>query len=70
MATWLFIGTIFGAMIVLAVLLGRSRGVLERDGQGSDPAEDRRRNDVVAADAARMADARTPPFQGGPGYSI
>lgn len=65
MATWLFIGTIFGAMIVLAFCLGRKRSVVGRDGQGIDPGEDRRRNDVLAADAARMAEARTPPLQGG-----
>jgi len=64
-ATWLFIGIIFGAMIVLAFSLGRRLSVVGRDGHGIDPGEDRRRNDAVAADAARMADARTPPFQGG-----
>ncbi|MFM9941250.1 MAG: hypothetical protein ACKVP7_17340 [Hyphomicrobiaceae bacterium] len=45
--------------------LARSRNVLGRDGQGSDPDEDRRRKDVVAADSARMPDARTPRYQGG-----
>lgn len=65
MSNWLFIGTIFGAMIVLAPLLGRLRSILRHDGSGTDPAEDRRRKDMVAADATRMADARTPPYQGG-----
>jgi hypothetical protein len=46
-------------------LCGRGRTVLTRDDEGVDPEEHRRRADVVAADAARMADARTPPFQGG-----
>lgn len=65
-STWLFIGTIFGAMLVLVILFGRKRNVLGCNGRGVDPEEDRRRKDVVAADAARMADARTPPFQGYP----
>ena len=68
MATWLFIGTIFGTMIVLAFLFGRSRNALGRDGQRSDPAEDRRRIDVLATDEARKADARAPPFQGSSPY--
>ena len=67
MQTWLFIGTIFGVMIVLAFFLGRYRNVAECDGQRNDPGEDRRRKDVVAADAARIADARAYPHQGGGG---
>jgi hypothetical protein len=64
-ATWLFIGLIFGVMLPLALLCGRSRSGLVRDRQGVEPDEDRRRTDAVAADAARMAGARMPPFQGG-----
>ena len=64
-ATWLFIGTIFGAMLVLACVCGRSRSGLVRDCDIVVDNDDRRRLDAVAADAARMADARMPPFQGG-----
>jgi hypothetical protein len=65
MATWLFIGTIFGVALLLAFFCGRSRNVQGRDDQCGEPAEGCRRVDVAAADASRMADARTPPFQGG-----
>jgi hypothetical protein len=65
MMTWLFIGTIFGAMSVLALVLGRSRSVLRRNSHGVDREEDRRRKDVMAEDSERIADARTPPYQGG-----
>ena len=65
MATWHFIGIVLGVMIILAYALGRSRSVLGGDGQPIDPDEARRRKDAVAADAARTAEARLPPFQGG-----
>ncbi len=65
MSTWLFIGTIFSVVLLAAFFCGRSRNVQARDDQGGEPAEGRRRVDVAAADASRMADARTPPFQGG-----
>jgi hypothetical protein len=63
MATWLVIGTPFGAMLLLAIFLGRGRNLQGRDGQRADLDEARWRKDVAAADAFRMAYARTPPYQ-------
>ena len=66
MTIWLFLGLIFGATILLAFFFGRSRKGLVVDGEGVEPDEVRRRADSVAADAARMADARvSPSLQGG-----
>jgi hypothetical protein len=65
MATRLFIGIVLGVVLVLAFLSGRGRKVLSLDEQGPHHDEQRRRADVVAADAARMAEAKTPPYQGG-----
>ncbi len=61
MTIWLFLGTIFGATILLAFFFGRSRKGLVEDCEGVEPDEVRRRADAVGADAARMADARVPP---------
>jgi hypothetical protein len=65
MALWLFIGTVFGAVLLLAYWRGRSRTGLTHDDQGADLSEHNRRADALAADAARLADARAPPFRGG-----
>ncbi len=65
MATWLFIGTIFATMLVFAFLLGRRRVASDRADARIAHSEHRRRSDAAAADAARQADARLPPFQGG-----
>ena len=37
MATWLFIGTIFGVVLLAAFFCGRSRNVQVRDDQGGEP---------------------------------
>ena len=62
MATWLVIGTPLGAMLLLATFLGRGRNLPGRDGQRTNLDEARWRKDVAAADAVRMAYARTPPY--------
>ena len=65
MGTWLFIGVVFAAVLGLALLCGRSRARATPPEQDSGPGERIRQADAMAADAARMADARMPPFQGG-----
>jgi len=65
MKIWLLIGTVFGAAVLLAIWRGRSRVAVTGDDHGVDPSESRRQADVVAGDAARMADAKIPPLRGG-----
>ena len=65
MALWLFIGVVFGAMLLLALWRGRSRTTSTLDDQSPDPNEHKRGADVLAADAARAADARIAPNPGG-----
>lgn len=67
MALWLFIGVVFVAVLLLALWGGRSRTTSTLDDQIADPNEHRRQADVVAADAARAADARIAPSPGGSG---
>ena len=66
MALWLFIGVVFAAALLLALWRGRSRTTSTLDDQIADPNEHRREADVLAADAARAADARIAPSRGGP----
>jgi HAMP domain-containing protein len=66
MGLWLFIGVVFAAVFVLALWRGRSRTTSMLD-QAADPNEHRRAADVLAADAARAADARIAPNPGGSG---
>jgi hypothetical protein len=64
MTTWHFVGIIVG--VVALLWLGRSLySTAKTPDVGTDPGEDRRRADLTAAEAARQADARMPPFQGG-----
>jgi hypothetical protein len=49
MALWLFIGVVFGAMLLLALWRGRSRTTSTLDDQSPDPNEHRRAVDVLAA---------------------
>ena len=64
MTIWLFIGIVFVAM--LAIWLAWSLyGIARAPDRSVDPDERRRRADLIAADAARQADARMPPYQGG-----
>jgi hypothetical protein len=65
MGIWLFIGVFLSALLLMVICSGGSRFVKRRGDHELDPTEHRRRVDISAADAARMADARTPPFQGG-----
>jgi hypothetical protein len=65
MDLWLFIGAVFGAVLLLALWLGRSRTTSALDDQSCDPHEPRRAADVAAANAAREADARIAPNPGG-----
>ena len=65
MALWLFIGVVFGAVLLLALWRGRSRTTSTLDDQSPDPNEHRRGADVLAVDAARAADARIAPNPGG-----
>ena len=67
MALWLFIGVVFAAVLLLALWRGRSRTTSMLDDQIADPNEHRREADVLAADAARAADARIAPSPGGSG---
>ena len=62
MALWLFIGVVFGAMLLLELWRGRSRTTSTLDDQSPDPNEHKRRADVLSADAARAADARIARF--------
>jgi hypothetical protein len=64
MALCVFIGIVFAAVLLLALWRGRSRTTSTRDGQSPDPNEHRRGADVLAADAARAADARIAPKPG------
>lgn len=61
----LYIGAVVGAALVLWLWRGRSRTVMTHDDRGVDPNEHKRRADYLAADAARIADARISPHQGG-----
>lgn len=65
MATWLFIGTVFGFVLLLAAITRRRSTHLVAADQFAEHDEARRRADLVATDAARIADARMPPFHGG-----
>ena len=65
MALWLFIGVVFAAVLLLALWRGRSRTTSTLDDQNPDLNEHRRGADVLAADAARAADARIAPNPGG-----
>jgi len=65
MALWLFIGVVFAAVLLMALWVGRSRTTSKLDDQSADPNEPRRQADVLAADAARAADARIAPNPGG-----
>ncbi|HRD75909.1 MAG TPA: hypothetical protein PK264_08220 [Hyphomicrobiaceae bacterium] len=68
MAIWLFIGIVFAAVLLLALVAlwtDHNRTTSTLGDQSADATEQRRRADVVAADAARTADARLPPHQGG-----
>ena len=67
MDLWIFIGVVFAAVLLLALWRGRSRTTSTLDAQIADPNEYRRGADVLAADAARAADARIAPSPGGSG---
>ena len=58
MALWLFIGGAFSAVILLALWRGHNRTAPTLDDRIADPNEHGREADVLAADAARAADAR------------
>ncbi len=68
MDLWLFIGVVFAAVLLLALWRGRSRTTATLDEQSADPNQHRREADVLAADAARAADARIAPNPGGFGF--
>jgi hypothetical protein len=65
MALWLFIGTVVCAIALMVFCCSLGRFVARRRDYIFDPTQDRAQADLMAADAARMADARTPPFHGG-----
>ena len=65
MGLWLFIGIVFAAVLLLVLWRRRSRTTSTLDDQRPDPDEHGRGADVSAADAARAADARIAPNQGG-----
>lgn len=68
MDLWLFIGLPFAVVVLLAVWRGRGRATLTLDDHAAEPHENRRAADVLAADAARAADARITPNPGGFGF--
>ena len=68
MALWLFIGVVFAAVLLLTLWRSRNRSTPTLDDQSADPNEHRRGADVLAADAARAADARIAPSPGGFGF--
>ena len=65
MNLWLFIGLPFAVVILLALWHERSRATSTLDDHVAEPNENRRSADVLAADAARAADARIAPNPGG-----
>ena len=64
MTIWLFIGIVFVAMLAIWLAWSLCR-IARAPDLSPDPDERRRRADLIAADAARQADARMPPYQGG-----
>jgi hypothetical protein len=68
MGLWLFIGVVFAGVLLLAFWRGLSRTTSKLDDQSVAPNERRRGADVLAADAARAADARIAPSPGGFGF--
>ena len=65
MALWLFIGAVFATVLLLALWRQSSRTTSTLDDQSAQTDEPKRGADVLAADAARAADARIAPNPGG-----